>query len=477
MKNPVNQGIRQPMETGTKTDTGALVKKSAGSRSAAEAGWHLSRYNVAVSNPDGDGVLIANTFRGRCGAFSSWEWDALSSLDEMEEDHPLIRRFALRGIVTNIDERAMLETRGRMSLGNSRRVALTICPTMACNFDCPYCFENHRAGRMSEQVQDEVVSLAGRMMKAAKADRLTVTWFGGEPLLALEVIASLSERLKAVAAQSGAEYHASIITNGYLLTQEAADTLARASVEKAQITLDGLGPTHDATRRLAGGGPTFARITENLKTVRLPFRADIRHNVHTGNVQEMKPLEAFVQSLAAESGNHLRYYAAPVLDNPAAESRHSQVETLCGSAMGEIGILRNILRPIVKKGHFCGANSLYHIGVDDRGNLQKCWEDVDKPERSFARAAVWDPANPFRSADHPDRLTCYLNAAPPLEDLECRECVWLPFCMGGCPTRRIYARKLCYPYKDNPEQFVLDLFRQKAEERVNESEPLPFKRA
>ena len=54
---------------------------------------------------------------------------------------------------------------------------------------------------MSEQVQDDVVALAGRLLKAAKADRLSVTWFGGEPLLAPDIIASLSERLKAVAAE------------------------------------------------------------------------------------------------------------------------------------------------------------------------------------------------------------------------------------------------------------------------------------
>ena len=67
---------------------------------------------------------------------------------------------------------------------------LTVCPTLACNFACPYCFQGH--GRtyesMSREVRDEVVSLAERMLDASGASRLRVTWFGGEPLLAPDVI-------------------------------------------------------------------------------------------------------------------------------------------------------------------------------------------------------------------------------------------------------------------------------------------------
>lgn len=116
------------------------------------------------------------------------------------------------------------------------------------------------------------------------------------------------------------------------------------------------------------------------------------------------------------------------------------------------------------RAHFCSAAMLYSIGVDEKGNLQKCWEDMDKPERSFGRASVWDPAKPFLTADHPDRLTRYLNAALPLDDPECRECVWLPICLGGCPTNRFYAQKSCVPYRHEPEKYVMALWRQKPPE-------------
>ncbi len=440
------------------------MKQSEGKRSASEAGWHFSRYNLTIPNPDGEGVLIANTYREKCSVFTPLECYLLSVLEELDEDHPIIQRFFQRGIITRLDERAMLEARGRVSSCGRHMVVMTICPTMDCNFDCAYCFENHRAGRMSEQVQDDVVALANRMLEAARAEKLSITWFGGEPLLATDIIASLSERLKVAAVEHGAEYHARIITNGYLLSQEIADLLGRASVEKAQITLDGLGSKHNATRRLVGGGFTFDRIVENLRTVKLPFTVEIRHNVHVDNLQERKPLEDFVKELSRESGNRLLYYPAVVHDTEAADRRDSRVEVLCDSSAGEIDALRDTKRGRTIRAHYCGANMLYHIGVDDRGNLQKCWEDVDKPERSFGRASVWDPAMPFRTADDPDRLTRYLNAAPPLDDPECRDCVWMPVCLGGCPSRRLYARRACVSYRNEPEKYVLALYRRKLSE-------------
>ena len=440
------------------------MKESESKRPAAEAGWHYSRYNLTIPNPDGEGVLIANTYRGICSAYTPEECSLLSTMEKLDEDHPLIRRFYQRGVITRIDERAMLEARGRVSSCGRHNASMTICPTMGCNFDCPYCFENHRAGRMSEQVQDDVVALANRLLEAAKAETLSVTWFGGEPLLAPDIIASLSERLMVAAAEHGAQYHARIITNGYLLSQETADLLERASVEKAQITLDGLGPRHNATRHLAGGGPTFDRIAENLRTVKLPFSVIIRHNMHADNLQERKPLEEFVKELSRESGNRLLYDPAVVQDTEAAGRRDSRVEVLCDSSAGEIDVLRDTKRDGKIRPHYCGANMLYCVGVDDRGNLYKCREDVDKPERSFGRASVWDPAMPFRTADDPDRLTRYLNAAPPLDDPECRDCVWLPVCLGGCPGRRLHSRKACVTYRNEPEKYVLALYRRKPSE-------------
>ena len=434
-------------------------------RTAGEAGWHVSRYNVAAKVPGTKKTAIANLFKGNCAEYASIELYLLSILEELDEHHPIIERFAKRGVIANFDERAALETFGRAACARSHAISIAICPTMGCNFDCPYCFEDHFAGKMSPEVQDDVVALAGRMLGASDAKELQVTWFGGEPLLAPDVIEPLSARLMELTEEHGAKFRASIITNGYLLTQKTADMLGAAKVGLAQVTIDGLGATHDATRHLANGGLTFGRITSNLRDVHLPFKVSVRHNVHEGNRHEMDELKTFIERLAAESGNKISYYPAPVSSSEAADERGKQVGLLCGSDASDVGIRQEAGRFSVGRGHYCGAHSLWSIGVDERGNLQKCWEAVDKPSISFGIARDWDPADPLRTASAPDHLTMYLNTANPVPDGECRECVWLPICVGGCPHKRLFDERQCVPFREDPESYVLALHKRIGEKK------------
>ena len=426
-------------------------------RTAGEAGWHVSRYNLMAQLPDSKNVAIANLFKGNCAEYTPIEMYLLSVLEELDEHHPIIERFARRGVIARFDERAALETMGRAACAMPHSVGLTICPTMGCNFDCPYCFEDHGRGKMAPEVQDDVVALAERMIEASGAKSLRVSWFGGEPLLVPDIIDSLSQRLMALAEEHGCTYSAGIITNGYLLTQDVVDMLVRNKVDNAQVTIDGLGATHDATRRLAGGGPSFERITSNLRELDIPFSVHIRHNVHEGNKHEIDELKAFIKQLAEESGNDLMYYPAPVTGSSTADERGEQVGLLCETDASDVGIRQEASRFARGRGHYCGANSIWSIGVDDRGNLQKCWEAIDKTELSFGTAHEWDPTDPIYTASNADMLTCFLNSANPLDDEECRECVWLPSCVGGCPYKRIVYGRSCVAFRDNPEAYVLAL--------------------
>lgn len=450
------------------------MKEGTKARTAGEAGWHLSRYNLSAKI-DGTGkVAIANLFRGTCGAYSLAELYLLDVLETLPEEHPILERFAKRGLIVNFDELEALKAMRGAACATGRVVSLTICPTMGCNFDCPYCFENHKRGSMTPEVQKDVVSLAGRMLDTFGAKELCVTWFGGEPLLAVEVIEKLSKKLIALVEEKDVGYSADIITNGYLLTQNAVDILEKCRVQTAQVTLDGLGDAHDATRHLAGGGPTFDRITQNLRTLKLPFQVNIRHNVHEGNTDQIEPLRDFVKKLAKESGNDITYYASPVSENDTAEKRGSKVRLLCGSMDSEIGVCRDAQHFQMGRAHYCGASVLTCIGIDEQGRLHKCWEDMDKPEHSFGSASRWNPQNPIVTADSPDQLTIWLNTTLPTDDAECMSCKWLPACSGGCPTRRIYWRERpCLPYRDMPERYVLALYKHmKQEKRIPDNEQI-----
>ena len=113
---------------------------------------------------------------------------------------------------------------------------------------------------------------------------------------------------------------------------------------------------------------------------------------------------------------------------------------------------------------------MWAVGVDDQGNLQKCWEAVDKPQFSFGTAHDWNPKDPLATASDPDNLTMYLNTASPISDGECYECVWLPLCVGGCPHHRLIGDRNCVAFKDDPEAYVMALHARIGEDKDKDAE-------
>ena len=436
-------------------------------RTAGEAGWHVSRYNLYAPIPKTDKVAIVNLYRNTCAEYSALEIYLLSIVDGLNENHPIIGHFARRGLIVNFDERTALEaTRRAACTAPNDKIWLTICPTMACNFDCPYCFEANRRGKMSPEVQDDVVALAGRMLDASGAKALFVTWYGGEPLLAPDVIESLSTRFIALTEERGASYHAQIVTNGYLLTQDLADLLGRCKVTFAQITVDGLGAAHDATRHLKGGGATFDHIIANLRDLKLPFRVNIRANIHKGNLSQVHELKALAQRVAMESGNHIGFYAKAVLPSVAADERGNQVNLLSGTDSADIGLRMDIPRIPVGDDHQCAAITLWSALIDAQGNLHACAGlTAADPQLAYGTARDWDPTDPLETASAPENLTKYLDWASPASDEECHACVWLPLCGGGCPYYRLLVKRMCLPFKDDPERYVLARHAQLLEQR------------
>ena len=122
------------------------------------------------------------------------------------------------------------------------------------------------------------------------------------------------------------------------------------------------------------------------------------------------------------------------------------------------------------RGHYCGANILWSTGIDEEGRLFKCWEAAGMPEFAFGNAHDWDPKDPLNTASDPDKLTMYLNTGLPNGDEECRECVWLPMCVGGCPHRRLTDKKSCVAFRDQPERYVLALHARIGKEKKEKAE-------
>jgi len=351
-------------------------------------------------------------------------------------------------------KRLLLQQYQRQAVSfDSSVLGLTIAPTLRCNFRCPYCFESSqkRGASMPSALQEHLLSW---IRKHNNIRRLSVVWYGGEPLLAFDSICGLTENFKALDIQYD---NAGLITNGYLLDQGKIAKLNDLKITFIQITLDGPREVHNKRRFLAGGGPTFDRILENISNLmhsNYTGKCKVRVNVDRNNVQDYLQLRS--EMLERFKDSRLRVYpghAVPVQDHPY--NRGKCLENNEWSSFNlqmyheQSIVLPGGLYPPGSAGGMCIATQHKGYVVGPEGELYKCWEDVGKKEMEVGNIHE-DPqlSNQVLQARYVSEMDAY-------NDPECRECKTLPVCGGGCVQKRMQYRlgwdrkqKFCSVYNE-----------------------------
>jgi len=183
---------------------------------------------------------------------------------------------------------------------------LVLLPTEGCNFRCVYCYEDFALSRMDPTVVGGVKRLLAT--RVPELTHLDVSWFGGEPLLAADIMIAVLEHLVELRAGRPEIHFASdVTTNAYRLDAALLERLVGLGVRRFQITLDGTAPAHDAKRRRADGRGTFDVIWSNLQAMRasrVPFEAMLRLHVDRTNREDMARL---LDRCAGAFGGDLRF--------------------------------------------------------------------------------------------------------------------------------------------------------------------------
>ncbi len=171
---------------------------------------------------------------------------------------------------------------------------LIIFPTEKCNFRCTYCYEDFAIGKMKSAIIGAIKNLIRARIERNSLEALQISWFGGEPLLAADVMYEISEFARD-ALQRGELKHlsGSVTTNGYLLRKKVIERLAASNQTFYQVSLDGFGVEHNATRKYIDGGGTFDVIWNNLidaKKLDIKFEIMLRLHLTTDNLDSMAVL-------------------------------------------------------------------------------------------------------------------------------------------------------------------------------------------
>lgn len=327
-----------------------------------------------------------------------------------------------------------------------------ILPTLRCNFNCPYCFEFKHDIDLSEQVISGIKSWVISRLDGKR--HFHITWFGGEPLLALSTILHLSEFGQSESMKRAIKFSSSIVTNGYLLNPETVASLQKLNINNFHITLDGDIESHNSTRYLTNGSPTFDRLVENIEMYcevsRSHLPLSIRINVTDENLLGIRNLlSRFSENVKKSSRIYFRWVWANEASGyktfVTKKKRPFESLAILYKQAADMGY--KIDNPIDEtQFNYCEVDFAHHFTIDPRGYVYLCSHKfdpneaighvLDKPDIESERSyKTWIEANPF-------------------EDSACMKCKCLPICKGGCRKARVYGSKACIEERFSMDNYV-----------------------
>lgn len=409
--------------------------------------YKVSKYNYVTTNDNGN-YLACNLIRG------------LSSLQLIPADSKHLVDIILHG-ETTIDDTQVSQLRKYIDTGlivdekqdelftikslyndkvNANVLNLIIMTTGQCNFRCKYCYENFDKDAMSEDIQIRLLKYIQKQLNIF--GKISIEWFGGEPLVELNVIKNIMHQINRMCEAKKAHYRAGITTNGYLLTPSVFKQLYDLRVLTYQITIDGIKEQHDAQRVLRNGHGTFERIINNLIFIR-DNKAYNKVNI-TIRVNLTKPIADhiadFLRFYKQEFGNdrrfNLLFKQAENLNNNDLMGFEDKLIT--DENMGVSDLLKkhkilnstdydlnNALDVLTPMSNICYASMKNSYVVDPKGMVYKCTVHFDKKCNQIG----YIDNNGNMILDQYAHSLWYMKKEE-LSDM-CRNCKYLPICYGG----------------------------------------------
>ena len=310
-----------------------------------------------------------------------------NAYNEIKYDPQLISDMKTSGCIIDddIDELERLEFFRNISKYDITKLALTIAPTLDCNFRCKYCFETHPKGIMSTEVQDDLIKFVEERLKAAKS--FSVTWYGGEPLLAKDIVYSLSEKFLELCEKFQIEYTAFIITNASLLEDSDIEKFKKYKIQGAQITIDGPKEIHDKRRRNTKNESTFDKLIDRMNALlNNDFTAICRINVDKENINRVEELLETLrtkidkfENLKIDFGQVSAFtdICKSIESDCYNNEQYAEIMMPLYAKVAEFGfkINRMAVYPSPRV-NFCCYDYATSFVVDNHGEIYKCWNYV-----------------------------------------------------------------------------------------------------
>ena len=383
--------------------------------------YKYSKFNiVADEDADNNKILLYNTYSLRYRWIDKFTFEDINDKDNIDlGDVPVY--LAEEGFIipSDMDEIQRLKDDAKAHLEKADFMFISIFTTLACNYRCVYCFEKNQLCNefMTKETADDIIAFVKRRYSDHHFTMpLKIKWFGGEPLLNMEIIRYISKELHS----NKINFTAKLYTNGRLLTKETAAKLKTLGVtDEVVIPIDGLAPTYARLKNCKE--EDFYRTIENIKACEDILKIIIHINVSEASKNDVKPLLDLLRNEYKIKSKITLINVAPKNTNVSNENNNITYDEFQKTLD-----MSNRKNGLITRKYYCEGrlNDYYVVGT--KGELYICEhligqqkyivENIKNQSRQINRAGtIWDN----------NRI---------IDD--CKDCPILPICAGLCVTDR-----------------------------------------
>lgn len=372
---------------------------------------------------------------------------------EIEQRAPAFYKNLVDGgfwVEDEVDEAERAVEEAMRHCDNAGSYRLIVNPTLNCNFQCWYCYENHSAyTKMSTEMVERVKRFLTRLCGASEMKHLDLSFFGGEPLLyyndTVRPLIDCMRRCREGRPRLGCHIH--FTTNGYLITDTLLEHLATGGEQVGfQITLDGGREDHNKVRFSASGAGSYDRILTNIgKLLTKGMEVVVRINFTAKNLQSLPQIAEDLRTLSPDACHKLSIDFQKVWqegidnDNPELATCIEHFRHYFPHVTEHSLRIDGFRSP-------CYGDLLNECVINYNGDVYKC------------TARDFTPANRVGTLNEEGEIDwlCPGFASQRLQEKfakpVCRNCRIFPLCGAGCVQTAMEAGNVCVCCKDNHEK-------------------------
>ena len=408
----------------------------------------LSRFNIVNKLKLGqEQHLLYNTFTGGQVVVSTRLLNSLQimtrSKNAFECRSDQARQLKQLGILVDDleSENARYREWLRINQLGFDELKLTICLTYACNLGCHYCVQGNLP-KMSDSITHKTAKNTlcwlAQMVDLVQPKRITVCFFGGEPLLNYPILLELMQGCRDIADSLKLDICFTLVTNGTLLSGKRVEDLKKGGISRIMISLDGPKDIHDSRRayRKSGRG-TFTKIISNIRTALLHLPVIVNIKVDKENQPFFPQLIDDLIELKSSYPLSLAYgFIKRTIGQVPSCAYHVLPDEGAGDTL--VQFYKCLLRKGIKTENaflpsLCSLKRASAIIVDPAGELYKCISGIGTKE--FLVGSVEE--NPSEVLKN---IRGFVSRTS-LGDERCWSCTYQPLCNGGCRYESLVKEK------------------------------------